>query len=301
MLYDLVDVACVIRTLSIVSRLEVTMRRTNVNGFSLTDTSHGKSGNSSDAIVNVNPRTDASANNNNNNGFSGGSSLSSESANRLSATNSIDLSSDNQNDDIYYNIVPTEVDQPESNYTDDTFFNSQTSSDHVYDTIVKNAHSHSSSHQPMKRDFVMREILNTEENFVGGLNTLMNDFLLPLSKVLKKEDRDIICINLDKLIDLHSQLCTNLQNACRGGEGRTKRICLVFEDLKVKLMKEYAEYFSCIDRSLAKVDSLMQATSSFGGDQGKQQYLSEFRAKLDECRKKSQKQGPYTSLIPIWV
>lgn len=57
-------------------------------------------------------------------------------------------------------------------------------------------------------------------------------------------------------------------------------------------MKEYAEYFSSIDRSLAKCDSLTQPSSSSVGDAQKQQYLNEFRQKLDECRKKS-KQGSY--------
>lgn len=57
-------------------------------------------------------------------------------------------------------------------------------------------------------------------------------------------------------------------------------------------MKEYAEYFSSIDRSLAKVDSLTQPSSSSLGDVQKQQYHSDFVKKLDECRKKS-KQGSY--------
>lgn len=57
-------------------------------------------------------------------------------------------------------------------------------------------------------------------------------------------------------------------------------------------MKEYAEYFSSIDRSLAKCESLTQASSSSVGDPHHQQYLNEFRQKLDECRKKS-KQGSY--------
>lgn len=58
-------------------------------------------------------------------------------------------------------------------------------------------------------------------------------------------------------------------------------------------MKEYAEYFSSIDRSLAKVDSLTQpSSSSLGGDMQKQQYQNEFVRKLDECRKRS-KQGSY--------
>lgn len=154
-------------------------------------------------------------------------------------------------DDIYYNIVPIESDEfasspPESNYTDDTFFNplsassSAMSPDNVYDIIVKDQAVAASAtrHQPMRRDFVMREILNTEENFVAGLNTLMQDFLIPLSRVLKEPDRKIICINLDRLIELHTRLRNALTQACKGGQGRTQRICLVFESFKVKTLSK---------------------------------------------------------------
>lgn len=263
MLYDLVDLACVIRTLSIISKSELAKIRTNKPGFNLAgeDTSTNSSSNHSDLLNPV-----------------------------LLASNSVDLA-ENNNDDIYYNIVPAEVDAVESYYTDESFlFNGlisqqQTNDNNVYQTIV----SASSQHQPMKRDFVMREILNTEENFLDGLNTLMIDFLLPLTKVLNELDKSVIFTNIEQLIKVHKSLYNDLINACKGGAGRTQRICNVFEMLKVELMKEYAEYFSTIDRSIAKCDSLTQVSLNSVGDHAKQQYLIEFRAKLDECRKNSKR------------
>ena len=87
------------------------------------------------------------------------------------------------------------VDATESYYTDEAFLfnnlspsqwkqstintgrnnnnnnNNNTDTDNsVYQTIVQ---APQSAHQPLKRDFVMREILNTEENFLEGLKTLM--------------------------------------------------------------------------------------------------------------------------------
>ncbi len=108
----------------------------------------------------------------------------------------------------------------------------------------------------------MREILNTEKNFVEGLETLTSDFLQPLSKVLNDEDRRCICINMDSLILLHKRLYTDLSQACKGGRGRTERICQVFENVKVDIMKEYAVYFSSIDQSLAKCDLLTNSNSN---------------------------------------
>ena len=168
-----------------------------------------------------------------------------------------------QNDDIYYNILPTEMEAPESYYTDESFLfglndTNDQSDNGVYQIIVQQQ----PSHQPLKRDFVIREILNTEENFVNGLNTLMDDFLQPLSKILNDEDRRCICINIENLIKLHKALYADLFQACKGGVGRTQRICYLFENAKVDIMKEYVEYFSSIDRSLAKCDSLTNSHSN---------------------------------------
>lgn len=217
-----------------------------------------------------------------------------ESDSRPSST-SLNLSH-NMNDDIYYNILPTEMEAPESYYTDESFlFGSQFNDSNdqndngVYQIIVQQQ----PSHQPLKRDFVIREILNTEENFVNGLDTLWDDFLQPLSKILNDEDRRCICINMENLINLHKLLYSDLFQACKGGVGRTQRICYVFEKAKLEIMKEYAEYFSCIDRSLAKCDSLTnphsnQSSSLYGNSKGGS-YASEFRSKLEECRKTSKR------------
>ena len=177
--------------------------------------------------------------------------------------------------------MPTEIESPESYYTDESFlFNGlieqqNQSENSAYQSIV-NPQSH---HQPLKRDFVMREILNTEENFLDGLNTLSHDFLIPLSKILNETDRKLICINIDKLIKLHKSLYDQLCNACKGGIGRTQRICSVFENFKLDLMKEYAEYFSTIDRSIAKCDSLLQCSLNNDQYKDKPQYLTDFRCK----------------------
>ena len=192
-------------------------------------------------------------------------------------------------DDIYYNINPAEVDAPESYYTDDSFILGNSSNDPtnssdsgVYQMIVQQPHQH----QPLKRDFVLREIVNTEENFVNGLDILMNDFLNPLSTILNPADKKIICINMDSLIKLHKSLFDDLHKKCQGGPGRTIRICEVFDCNKLFIMKEYAEYFSSIDRSLAKCDSLIsQATQNPRASS----YALDFKLKLEDCRRRSKR------------
>lgn len=67
----------------------------------------------------------------------------------------------------------------------------------------------------------------------------------------------------------------------------TERICKVFQSFKLPMMREYAEYFSYIDRSLAKCDAL--TTPHSVSNTKAASYASDFRQKLDECRKTSKR------------
>lgn len=193
MLYDLVDFACVIRTLSILSKNQLTVKSTNTNGFDIGNTSIGKSSKDDDS-----------------------------STRRLTLSGTQDSNQVQINDDIYYNIVPAEVEGPESYYTDESFlFNGlsdqqEKTDNHVYQTIVSTPNNSNLNHQPLKRDFVMKEILNTEKNFLDGLNTLMNEFLIPIGNVITEQDKNIIFTNMNGLIELHTNLYNDLYNACKG-------------------------------------------------------------------------------------
>lgn len=90
-------------------------------------------------------------------------------------------------------------------------------------------HTNITNLEPKTRDFIMKEILNTEQNFVDNLSILNEDFIKPLSEILRKEDKECVFMNIDKIIDFHMLLKDNLEEACKGGEGRSKRICGVFE------------------------------------------------------------------------
>jgi len=274
MLYDLVDLACVIRTLSIISKSKISTKILNQGFNSSIDSNKENKETTRKKLLQDSPQADSRAQHQ-------------QQSTHHHHHNNNNHQADSTSDDIYYNILPTEIESPESYYTDESFlFNGlieqqqqNQSENSAYQSIVQQSHNHNhqqQQHQPLKRDFVMREILNTEENFLDGLNTLSHDFLQPLSRILNDTDRKLICINIDNLIKLHKSLYDQLCNACKGGIGRTQRICSVFENFKLDLMKEYAEYFSTIDRSIAKCDSLSQC--SLNNDQYKPQYLTEFRS-----------------------
>jgi hypothetical protein len=125
--------------------------------------------------------------------------------------------------------------RPEGEYLPDSFFNSGTRQDQVYEIIVNASISPSS---PTKRDFILKEILNTEERFVDALNTLINDFKRPLASCLSENDLDCIFINIEMLLNLHTKLKEMLAQSCLGGLGRTRRICSALQSFKV--------IFSCL-------------------------------------------------------
>jgi len=269
MLYDLTDFASVIRTLSILSMHKLTVKKTNLPGFNAMNIMMSKSDEQS-LKSNTSNQIETNTSNSNAVNASMTRSTTSQSSDNEHAENATNKSN---HDDIYYNISPTDFNETaEPQYIDEAFLFNGLNNETVYHTIVEmpkstNAHS---NHVPHKRDYVFREILNTEQNFVDGLKTLMDDFLSPLSQILNEQDKKLICINIATLIKLHKSLYTDLCQACEPKPGLTQRVCNVFEKHKESLMKEYAEYFSGLDRSLAKCEQL-RTINQFGNDQAKQQ------------------------------
>lgn len=130
---------------------------------------------------------------------------------------------------------------PNTAYIDDSFFNlytnRQSDDEKTYRKLVENDSSNINNNilQPMQRDYVIKDILQTEENFVRAMNMFAEDFIEPLFKVLNDQDKACVFMNLNRIIQVHTRLKNEIAEACKGGQGRTKRICLVFESLKVHI------------------------------------------------------------------
>lgn len=304
MLYELLDLACVIRTLSIVSMSKPAQNK-KIRSFQISQPPQN-SQNQQQSGGSGNARAVSSA---------GGRKPEFNNLTKMNKLSLTDLSDDatttsgdansivDHSDDIYYNIVPNELqpEQPESYYTDESWImhglqmhQKETevlglgANDAVYIAIVNPGSDESQQHQPTKRDYVVKEIVDTEKNFLDGLYTLMNDFLRPLSTVLKSDDYKTICVNIDELIRVHESLFNELVEAIKGKQGRSERICKVFETYKVRLMTEYAVYFSNIDKSIAKCDSMAQVSLNSASNES-EKYKAKYRDKLKECKDKSKR------------
>ena len=125
-----------------------------------------------------------------------------------------------------------------------------------------------------KLDFVTREIIQSETKIVQTLNIIFNDFMKQLSTILNDTDKKIILMNIKTLRNIHSEILDKLKDAIKIEQGRTSRICAVYNSYKLKLMKEYVEYFSGMQAAISKVDSLAIKSNKF-------------KNKLEDCYKKS--------------
>ena len=70
-----------------------------------------------------------------------------------------------------------------------------------------------------KSDYIIREVLVTEETYVNVLRSLQYDYIVPLSKVLNCETAQIIAINIEVLYKFHDLFYSKLLEACEGGKG----------------------------------------------------------------------------------
>ncbi|XP_063547819.1 protein vav [Cydia strobilella] len=102
-----------------------------------------------------------------------------------------------------------------------------------------------SSHSLEKRDYVIRELVDTECNYVDVLSKIIKYFLRPLTPYLKAQDMQLIFFGIKELHDIHSGLLRQLKlatEACVPGNG-APRLADVFLTWRERLLL-YGDYCS---------------------------------------------------------
>ncbi|KAJ8917102.1 hypothetical protein NQ315_012592, partial [Exocentrus adspersus] len=61
-----------------------------------------------------------------------------------------------------------------------------------------------------KRDFVIKELLDTEKNYVDVLSKLKNNFMQPLMSQMRPEDHNTVFFKIKELRDVHSEFLHEL-------------------------------------------------------------------------------------------
>jgi guanine nucleotide exchange factor VAV len=126
---------------------------------------------------------------------------------------------------------------------------------------------------PPKHVHIIKEIIVTEETFIKMIKSLIDHYLKPLAPIVTENDRKIISLNFETILNVHCKFYDGLYDACLVPENRTLKICEVFIRFKKQFMADYGEYFSKINETNIKLNQLNKSKV--------------FKRKLEECRANS--------------
>ena len=192
----------------------------------------------------------------------------------------------NLNDDIYRSLA----DAAESKELDEELYPIAPGTAHddeygkIYDVIVTRhttgpsasaaaVHRRSSSKTSddwspvQKRDHVIKELVDTERNYVEALNMMLRKFYAPLRPVLSPDDHSIIFMNLQELANVHSAFYLELSRAGRNSvvgsptSSAAPNLGQVFLRYKPKLVA-YSEYCASLPKAQTRVESLCETSST---------------------------------------
>jgi len=104
-----------------------------------------------------------------------------------------------------------------------------------------------------KRDFIIKELIETEANYVEVLNMLRKHFIRPITSI-KDQDKKIIFMNIKDLGETHGGFYKEILEAVTGKS--RKRIGEVFLEYKERFLK-YGEYCAQLPKATQLLDTLI--------------------------------------------
>ncbi|KAJ8300453.1 hypothetical protein KUTeg_021972 [Tegillarca granosa] len=105
-----------------------------------------------------------------------------------------------------------------------------------------------------KKDHCIKELYDTEKNYVDALKMLVQHFIKPLKDVIPQQERDIIFAHIEKLLEVHKSFLTEIQLACVTG---SIKLYDVFVKYKTKLLI-YGDYCSNLPLAQEKIDEVLK-------------------------------------------
>ncbi|XP_076353877.1 protein vav-like isoform X4 [Tachypleus tridentatus] len=163
------------------------------------------------------------------------------------------------NDDIYRNLedIANESQYGEFGEIDENY-SSLTQDDDIYEDLCS-FQRNSASQIPVpttapveKCDYCIKELVETEKNYVEALNMIIKHFIRPLKNVLKEEERRIIFMNIKELAEIHNAFHSELFKACTSSQHRISDCFIHWKDKFVI----YGEYCSNLPTSQELLDEL---------------------------------------------
>ncbi|XP_078605119.1 guanine nucleotide exchange factor VAV2-like isoform X2 [Branchiostoma floridae x Branchiostoma japonicum] len=162
---------------------------------------------------------------------------------------------EDDDDDIYRNLedLANECDLADE---DDLYDTVPVEDEDIYGDIVgvqQPIQKSLSVHE--KKNYVVKELLDTEKNYVEALNMIVQYFILPLRNIISTDDEQIIFINIQDLFNVHKGFLQDLEKASR--HQHTNNISKCFLDWKDRMLI-YGQYCSDMQYGQDHVDSLCQ-------------------------------------------
>ncbi|XP_065932641.1 guanine nucleotide exchange factor VAV2 isoform X3 [Magallana gigas] len=157
-------------------------------------------------------------------------------------------------DDIYGNLPDLAL----SHEMPDEYshVSSQAEDEKIYQDLCSLKPSHSQiSELPApvtKRDYCIKELHDTEKNYVDALRMIHLKFSKPLKDIILKTDRDVIFAHIEKLLDVHEKFQAELQSACTSGK---PKIGEVFVKYKKSLLL-YGNYCSDMPKAQERLEEV---------------------------------------------
>ncbi|PNF32490.1 Protein vav [Cryptotermes secundus] len=109
------------------------------------------------------------------------------------------------------------------------------------------------AHSFEKRDYVIKELVETEKNYVDVLSTLLRCFMRPLNNLLREEDMKVIFGGIKELSEIHAGFHSQLRKAV--APGSTTRLSEVFLNWREKFLI-YGDYCANLTYAQALVQDV---------------------------------------------
>ncbi|KAK3088015.1 hypothetical protein FSP39_013478 [Pinctada imbricata] len=121
-----------------------------------------------------------------------------------------------------------------------------------------------------KRDHCVKELHDTEKNYVDALDMLQTHFIRPSRDAIPHADRDIIFAHIEKLLEVHKSFQSELQQACIYGQ---PPIGDTFVKYKKKLLL-YGDYCSNMPHAQERLEEVTKKSETI-------------RQHIESCEKKA--------------
>ncbi|XP_056010758.1 proto-oncogene vav-like isoform X33 [Ostrea edulis] len=151
----------------------------------------------------------------------------------------------------------------------------QEDDDEIYEDLCTRRHRRESSVSELpppvtKRDYCVKELHDTEKNYVDALRMVQQHFIKPLKDIISSADREVIFAHIEKLLEIHKKFQSELQEACISGN---PKIGDVFVKYKKSLLV-YGNYCSDMPKAQERLEDVIKKND-------------QIRCQIEVCEKKA--------------